>query len=401
MTQSPQKFSPQAASCCFGASVCSSISTYSSCKSNTSCSWTCTIPTTQPTAIPTQKPQSGSDCVEFKMGKCVTSSYACSPTTIYTSDCPSGQKCVPKSATCAPQICTPGNVKCVDPAVNSPSGPTLTTCNSNGTAWTTSGCSSTQECNWNHNACISTIVPQTTPIPECSNGQTKCQSGKKFTCVTGEWTPNSNPAECTSPTPTPPTTSGNNYQCPAKNGIAYCQQDDPIWAELTVPGGCSCPDPNNCSNTYAANGCGPSVVCSILCTKYPNPTNCNLNACIKTYFQDLTCQGISYSKIQATLTSKQIEIIDIKPDSGQYISWDKIRENLKYGVVHINGFFQLNGYDAIHRHHSIVAKYNGKFVFNDSFFNCSNTIKPAYKICSDYLLDYMSIKVYHATRIKI
>jgi hypothetical protein len=55
----------------------------------------------KPEATPKPTSPPSSVCANTYAGKCVNSSDICSPSTIYTADCPSGKKCVPETASCS------------------------------------------------------------------------------------------------------------------------------------------------------------------------------------------------------------------------------------------------------------------------------------------------------------
>ncbi len=299
-------------------------------------------------------------------------------------------------------ICTPGTSICTDPALNSPTGPTLKTCNSSGTSWTTTSCSSTQECNWHHTACVNPIVPTVTPPPECSNGNTTCRSGKRYTCVSGEWTMNTYSGNCTRPTPTP-LPNPDTFDCPIRNGYPVCDQTDPKWANNSFPGGCE----TSTNNYIYQAACVPASTCSTLCDRYRNSTYCNLDNCITAVpaFQTLTCNGVQLSVARDALNNAGLNYISARPDifvdsQGQPLtipqfSTQKLRDLLEHGPIIVGGHFKINATGENIVHVSKIVGYDtatGKFIFNDPYFNSQNT-NPNRRTSSSQLEEFMTISI--------
>lgn len=103
----------------------------------------------------------------------------------------------------APIICEPGSKICIDPPLDSINPSRIEICNSLGTAYLSpTYCSDSQICDSSHTSCIYPIVNP--PDPECLSGAIKCENGRKFQCVQGEWTPYADSSGCQISPTSPP-----------------------------------------------------------------------------------------------------------------------------------------------------------------------------------------------------
>jgi hypothetical protein len=383
--------------CVSSAYVCSPATNYGQidCLSTQKCvpeATSCALPTATPT--PTTPPL-GYSCQNTYKGRCVPSTYVCSPTTNYGQiDCLSTQKCVPEASSCASPspspaptinpsvICYPNSTLCVD-AVDTYDVAKIKTCNSAGTKQTTTYCGEFQKCDRNHTTCMDTMGSSVFRSSGCTNGSTKCEAGQKYTCISTAWLPNSDSSSCPQIVPSPSPTL-NAYDCQIVNGHVICAQNALSWKNVVYPYQCTNPDTGKIetnATTLGNIGCSQSTACSMLCgcPNLNNSTNCNVNNCVRNIPEyssnSIKCTGTGVDTITKILKRNQncfSNVITLNQDAanGTQISRNEIYKYSDYGDIVIGAIFTDKITHEVYHHVSrICGKQNGKLLFCDTYFN--------------------------------
>ncbi|HCM38073.1 MAG: hypothetical protein UV61_C0009G0066 [Candidatus Gottesmanbacteria bacterium GW2011_GWB1_43_11] len=301
-------------------------------------------------------------------------------------------------------ICIPGSTKCVNPAFDSDEVAQIKLCKIDGSGYdpqSISKCNEGQVCNLNQKRCVASIISP--PEPVCVKGKTKCDAGKKWTCVDGEWMPNANPGGCSGKTVVPKQSSApppvviNNPNCPLKNGVADCKQVGSPWSGNTFPGGCTGEDgkTDTSHNKIQQRGCGQAVTSSVLCT-YVGQEYCDVGKVTQELYPFSTCAGTNIFHQENIFESEEFSpYLETEYIRGM-ITKEKIAARLVDGPVSIAGKFTPFGNTEPIPHISlIVGMRDGKYVFNDPYFTA-----PKYPNFTDTLEDYMTIEINTALGIK-
>ncbi len=185
------------------------------------------------------------------------------------------------------------------------------------------------------------------------------------------------------------TTGAEGSDCPVVNGVAFCKQTDPKWANEPFPTNCGDAD----RDKLYKMACGQTTMSSILCT-YVDKKYCDVH--YTTYNIDLykstSCLGTNV-KLQEQVFQEFDDSIDarrLKPP----ITQAKIDEALKYGPVMVTGEFTVRGTGSTFNHFSLITGKtdDGKYIYNDPYLNADNPL-PAYQIETQTLGDYVDIVI--------
>lgn len=191
---------------------------------------------------------SGDACVNTNV--CTPSSKECvSPTqyrqcnsagTAWLSDttCPTGQTCSGAGVCAVPTICTAGAVRCA-----SGSAIIKETCNSAGTAWTQTSCSTGQTCSAGQ--CVSSV--------NCQPNAIQCSSDTLYKQCNSAGTAWSSDISCASGQVCSANGCVNAAQCTAANAAVNCNDNNACTTDSCLSGTCSnqaviCPSGLSCVN---------------------------------------------------------------------------------------------------------------------------------------------------------
>lgn len=361
---------------------------FNDCNAGYKCGYNCAAPT--PTPYPTQVPCSGDcipngeDCYDLGNGYCQPNYKCCDQ--IEPPPTPTNTPRPPTSTPTPTRTPTPTHIPTPSPTrTPTPHPPTSTPTRT------------------------PTPIRTPTPTPKCSglcipNGETCYQQGNGYCppyyICCNQLEPSPSPTR--TPIPSPPIITPTpipHYECFLVNGVVWCRQTNPLWAQNPFP---ICDDPD--LNHLYMGACGQSVVSSILCT-YESNHYCNLGTVMAEVvpYQYSDCHGIPMSVNRDVLQSPQYsdhqQTLELSPP----ITWAKIDQNLAYGQVILGAKFQLNdvpGRSWINHTTLITGVNGGKHVFNDPYFNMNNP-DPLYQIPSQFLEDYLNIDLTNATALSV
>jgi hypothetical protein len=196
-----------------------------------------------------------------------------------------------------------------------------------------------------------------------------------------------------------------NNDCPIRNGIAYCRQNNPKWANTAFPAGCITHDAagnpidNVDKDKLSLAACGQTSVSSILCT-YVDKKYCDVE--YTTYnvmdYKFSSCFGTGYQAHMNVLNNpeyNQGEFTTTLVSSSPATIDDKIRAALENGPVMVGGVFRKIGNEGGFYHWTMITGVDpatGKWLFNDPYFNSDNS-REDYQIESPILQNYLDIQL--------